>query len=235
MQNLPPAMLLVGVVGVFFFFFVKSLHDAKLSVIDNSKTEHTYGFDDELDDHDGVVLEDDDLVGVTEGASISACLQGHVSGSQADQEAVDEDVTASIEHPIPQLLSYHHFSVSSSHPGIINLRKFQDSVSKEFKLLKKPFGSSEFPALVSPNDLTTERQTYLYGRIRQYVEPQYQDRVFPTPIQATAQPTEAVPMDEPPSPTTSGKGKSRGKATGRGRGRARGRDRGKGRKKDTGE
>ncbi|ELU09712.1 hypothetical protein CAPTEDRAFT_212494 [Capitella teleta] len=57
------------------------------------------GFDDELDDHDGVELEDDDLVGVTEGASASACLQGHVSGSHADQEAVDENVAASIEHP----------------------------------------------------------------------------------------------------------------------------------------
>jgi hypothetical protein len=56
-------------------------------------------------------------------------------------------------HKIPQLLSYHHFSVFSSHPGIIKLRKFQDSASEDFQLLKKSFGPSEFPALVMPNGL----------------------------------------------------------------------------------
>ena len=69
----------------------------------------------------------------------------------------------------PQLLQYHHFSVSACEPGKVMARMYSSSAEETFELLKKPLPCGSFPDVVVPPGLSKERKQYLFSNIRQFV------------------------------------------------------------------
>ena len=74
-------------------------------------------------------------------------------------------------HSIPNILSYHRFSVSSGEEGIMNLRQYSDSPNQSYKILRSGMCASSiigFPESIDVPGLDLARQWYLYENIRQH-------------------------------------------------------------------
>ncbi|XP_052237218.1 uncharacterized protein LOC127848671 [Dreissena polymorpha] len=65
--------------------------------------------------------------------------------------------------PIPNLLSYHHFRMTSDKPGIVYVRRYASDAEEAVKILKKDsFVLNGMPPQLEPLGLSAERQWYLH-------------------------------------------------------------------------
>ena len=71
--------------------------------------------------------------------------------------------------PIPHILSYQVFHISSCQPGRVSLQKYSSSPKESVSILRDldiPIG--ELPDEIPLNGLSIERQWYLYEQIREF-------------------------------------------------------------------
>ena len=105
-----------------------------------------------------------------------------------------------------KLKDYHHFSFDSSKPGVVTAKIRSDSKEvKEVKLLKDSWKPtpSRLPPQVMPKGLSTQRQWYLYDKIREFCPEEDSDVTCPMPtvprVQATSR--AGTPAVEDPAVT----------------------------------
>ena len=70
--------------------------------------------------------------------------------------------------PIPQILSYQVFYISSAKPGTYLLQKHSSSPQVEISICKRIPESNDFPKEVPLQGLSVARQWYLYEQIREF-------------------------------------------------------------------
>ena len=97
---------------------------------------------------------------------------------------------------VQKIKSYHHFSFSSSTPGIVSLKEYSDSEpSSCYFLLDTDWtpSSTDLPAAIPPSGLSLQRQWYLHREIREFCRPGTEDLVCPLPAsQLEGQPVQPV-------------------------------------------
>ena len=74
---------------------------------------------------------------------------------------------------------FHHFSISASAPGSVDVRLESGSESEHISLLMDHTWtpSSQHPPTAPPSSLSLERQWYLYSHIREYCPDKVRDEV----------------------------------------------------------
>ena len=91
---------------------------------------------------------------------------------------------------VPQLKTFHHFTFSAQHPGVVVTKVYSDSAGTKFTMLHDMEWCptpDELPPMVTPLGLSSTRQWYLYREIREYCKDGTEDSVCPKP---------SVPQDE---------------------------------------
>ncbi|MEQ2295994.1 hypothetical protein AMECASPLE_020290 [Ameca splendens] len=88
---------------------------------------------------------------------------------------------------LPQIRSYQHFSFDANRPGVVLARTHSDTEPVSFQLLcdlevLTPVAC--LPALPAPG-LATDRQTYLYSKIRPFGSDEAKDITCPVPQSTT--------------------------------------------------
>ena len=85
---------------------------------------------------------------------------------------------------IKSLKSYHHFLIDSQSHGFVRMRKTSDGPVTEEQHLRtlNNVPSSELPPIIPPIGLTSERQWYLYDKIREYCPDVCKDLTCPLPL-----------------------------------------------------
>ena len=67
--------------------------------------------------------------------------------------------------PIPQITSYHHFSVSKAEPGVVTLKEYADSNELKLDIFKKGVTVSSLrgqrPLVIQPSGLDPARELYI--------------------------------------------------------------------------
>ena len=102
-------------------------------------------------------------------------------------------------HNLPGITGYHHFSMDSSHPGVVIAKRYIDSEQETFELLKKTaeystlLDGSIHPEEVISAGLSPERQWYLYDKIREHI-PNLADKDATAPLPAVERPTKKLNM-----------------------------------------
>ena len=98
---------------------------------------------------------------------------------------------------LKHIKKFHHFTISESAPGSVEVKIESDSHSEQFSLILdttwRP-SSHQLPHIVPPSGLSLERQWYLFNQIRPYCLDDVQDEVCPlplTPLSSTAHSTTA--------------------------------------------
>ena len=113
---------------------------------------------------------------------------------------------------VPNIKSYHHFLFSSTRPGTVECKEFSDSRETVFTLLKNQTWNpslTELPAVMHPSGLSSERQWYLYDKIRPFCPVNSADITCPLPCVARVGRTPlGTPVPSPsmtsfPSPSSS--------------------------------
>ena len=72
---------------------------------------------------------------------------------------------------VPRLKSYHHFTFSASHPGLVLMKEFSDSESSSFLMLNDREWEPQahlLPLCIVPPGLSNARKWYLYQQIRRF-------------------------------------------------------------------
>jgi hypothetical protein len=83
---------------------------------------------------------------------------------------------------LKNISTYHHFRFSSSDPGVVFLKQYDDSAKERVPLLKGNWQpDNDFPKVIQPAGLSLERQSYLYERIREFCPEERRDDVCPKP------------------------------------------------------
>ncbi|XP_047246940.1 uncharacterized protein LOC124883730 isoform X2 [Girardinichthys multiradiatus] len=88
---------------------------------------------------------------------------------------------------LPQIKSYQHFSFDAKRLGVVLARTHSDAEPVSFQLLCDPDVLPPvdcFPAQLAPG-LATDRQTYLYSKIRPFCSDEAQDITCPAPQSTT--------------------------------------------------
>ena len=86
---------------------------------------------------------------------------------------------------LKHIKKYHHFCISATAPGSVDVRMESDLQSECFSLLIDHTWSpsaQQLLAVVPPSGLSLERQWYLYSQIREYCPAEVQDEVCPRPL-----------------------------------------------------
>ena len=85
---------------------------------------------------------------------------------------------------VPQMKSQHHFHFSSTSPGVVNMKEYSDSDSRQFRVLVDSSwepSPATLPTQILPAGLSDERKWYLYHQIREFCRDGTQDLVCPHP------------------------------------------------------
>ena len=84
---------------------------------------------------------------------------------------------------VSQIKQFHQFHIRSSSPGTIECREFSDTSTITVSLLKDAWqpAATDLPPTISPSGLSSERQWYLFDKIRPFCEDKYQDITCPQP------------------------------------------------------
>ena len=93
---------------------------------------------------------------------------------------------------VPHMKTFHHFSFSAQHPGVVKMKEFSDSACTSFKMLDDEEWSptaDELPPVIHPIGLSLTRQWYLYRQIREFCKEGTEDLTCPKP---------SVPFHESP-------------------------------------
>ena len=86
---------------------------------------------------------------------------------------------------VPHLKNYHHFTFSSSQPGVVVMKEFSDSQQVLFTMLDDDNwipAVDEQPPVIQPIGLSPTRQWYLFRQIREYCREGTQDLTCPKPL-----------------------------------------------------
>ncbi|XP_052772978.1 uncharacterized protein LOC128211900 isoform X2 [Mya arenaria] len=70
--------------------------------------------------------------------------------------------------PIPGLTKYHHFRITSSHPGTVFLREYADNQEVAIEITRpqrQPIPSSDMPERIDNQELDAKRSWYLFEEI----------------------------------------------------------------------
>ena len=109
---------------------------------------------------------------------------------------------------VPLITRQHHFNFSSDCPGTVIVREFSDSGETKFIITEDDSWGVKFPEVITPPGMTTQRQWYLYDKIRDYCSEEAKDLVCPKPLvprpRGNSQPrtVQQSPLS-PPRPTRS--------------------------------
>ncbi|MEQ2282717.1 hypothetical protein AMECASPLE_003632 [Ameca splendens] len=93
---------------------------------------------------------------------------------------------------LPQIKSYQHFSFDAKRPGVVLARTHSDAEPVSFQLLCDPGVLPPVvcvPALPAPG-LATDKQTYLYSKIRHFCSDEPKDITCPAPKSTTQNDTQ---------------------------------------------
>ena len=91
---------------------------------------------------------------------------------------------------VPHMKTFHHFTFTAAHPGVVVTKEFSDSAGTKFTMLHDMEWcptQDELPPINTPLGLSSTRQWYLYKEIREYCRHGTEDSVCPKP---------SVPEDE---------------------------------------
>ena len=72
---------------------------------------------------------------------------------------------------IPMISKYHHFRIDKTAPGVVMMREYVNTDETKFTIVKKTevvLRADNLPSVVTPTGMSTERQLYLYEKIRRY-------------------------------------------------------------------
>lgn len=86
--------------------------------------------------------------------------------------------------------SFHHFRFESKSPGSVYVKPYNNDKEQEINLLKDTSWSPSahhLPDIIVPPGLSTERQWYLFEKIREYCSDATKDIVCPKPAQPLSQ------------------------------------------------
>ena len=78
----------------------------------------------------------------------------------------------------------HHFRFTADAPGSVFVKDTSNSTEREIMLLKdssSEISPQQLPPLLTPPGLSTERQTYLFEKIREFCPAEKRDSVCPRP------------------------------------------------------
>ena len=143
----------------------------------------------------------DDLVSVVNSSATVNEVQ--LVGSQSGESIVPMydwvGLFGSRHKKIPLITRQHHFKFSSTSPGEVVVREFNDSTETTLKLTSDTSLASEFPDVIKPPGLSLQRRWYLHDKIRDFCPPETKDLVCPKPD--LPPPTRSTP--QPPSPPSS--------------------------------
>ena len=86
--------------------------------------------------------------------------------------------------PVPSILKYQHFHVSSKNPGVVELEELAvlERTAVDIRKAGMEIDPSQMPTLITSPGLSLERQTYLYEQIRVFCELEYADATCPKPV-----------------------------------------------------
>ena len=82
------------------------------------------------------------------------------------------------------ITKYHHFHIDINKPGKIYVREAVDGAVQEIQHVSNMIGLLErdvMPPTISPRGLSSERQWYLYDKIREYCPENSKDKTCPLP------------------------------------------------------
>ena len=88
-------------------------------------------------------------------------------------------------HKLKYIKKFHHFSISESALGSVDVRMESDSESEHISLLMDHTwtpSSQQLPQVIPPSGLSLERQWYLHSQIREYCPDEVRDEVCPQPL-----------------------------------------------------
>ncbi len=108
---------------------------------------------------------------------------------------------------LPQIKVFHHFSFTSSQPGVVICREYSNSASvaindvRKNKLSWHPV-ATDLPPVITPKGLSADRQWYLYEKIRPYCEEYSADINCPLPSVSRPTPSN-TPSNSPLRPSWS--------------------------------
>ena len=141
----------------------------------------------------------DDLVGVVNNSAVVNECQ--LVGSQSGESLVPVydwvGLFGSRMKKIPLITRQHHFQFTSTSPGTVIVREYNDSCETTFQLTSDVSIAAEFPDTIIPPGLSLQRRWYLHDKIRDYCTPETKDLVCPRPD--SPPPTRSTP--QPPSPS----------------------------------
>ena len=100
---------------------------------------------------------------------------------------------------IPLITRQHHFQFLST--GEVIIREYSESPETKLNLLKdstwRP-ASTTLPPILLPSGLSSERQAYLYEKIREFCSAETRDLVCPHPINIHQSSPHPTPPNSPP-------------------------------------
>ncbi|XP_064383600.1 uncharacterized protein LOC135332176 [Halichondria panicea] len=100
---------------------------------------------------------------------------------------------------------FHHFYFDSAKPGEVVVKVRSDSAETKYELLKQPWtpDPQTLPDKVPPRGLSSERQWYLYEKIRPFCPFESQDVTCPLPTAPRPTSRHGTPATTPPPPESS--------------------------------
>ena len=147
----------------------------------------------------------DDIVNVVE--SSAAVNMAQLVGAQSGEVIVPsyDWVTYLGQYfvKIQGIKSLHHFHFDSSQPGFVHVQAFSTTSKVQHTILidkNRMPDKTELPNLITPVGLSTDRQWYLYNKIREYCSDTTKDLVCPYPGPGEHPPSPSLCSLAPPSP-----------------------------------
>ena len=128
----------------------------------------------------------------------------HLAFDPNNQERVQcydwKSFLSSFLKPIPSITRYHHFNITKTKPGIVELKEFDHSPVENVSIVKiGEVVPITMPELILPPGISFERQTYLFEQVRMFCEPEYADITCPKPGSALQPHTEDSELNYPRS------------------------------------
>ena len=88
---------------------------------------------------------------------------------------------AQMSIPLRGIQKYYHFQFRADDPGYVYVKTDIDGPEQRRRILKKNalLTDTDRPPVLSPAELTRDRQEYLYRSVRPYVRERYKDLTCP--------------------------------------------------------
>lgn len=128
----------------------------------------------------------DDLIQVVNTSSTvnEAQLEGTQDGSVVVPTRDWAQFLLSHFKKLSGIIKFHHFRFSANHPGCVFVKQFSDSPEVSIKLVRDSSWTpvaDDLPPIIPSSGLSSERQEYLFDKIREFCPPEVRDEVCPSP------------------------------------------------------